>query len=128
MGNQLSFVLLLPLILWSSLQFVLYFHSTQVEESLQLAIFEGQKEAALQGHYDGDIYRDMREYLVDVHGYESSNIVINGTESPTPRGERLEVSVTIPQPVTHVMDLFRFNQFNETLTIEKTIMSEYNPA
>ncbi|MGP4074055.1 hypothetical protein ACTWQB_16235 [Piscibacillus sp. B03] len=128
MGNHLAMILLLPLILWSTFQGILYSHATQVEETLMMAIYEGQKEAALQGRYDESIYQTMESFLVDTHGYDPDVIEITGTEDVVPRGERLEVSVTIPQPITHVMDLFRFSDLKDTYTVSKTIMSEFNPS
>lgn len=127
MGNTLSFVLLLPLIIWSTFQGILFHHATQVEETLQMAIFEGQKQAALQGRFDEEIYKTMRDYLVEIHGYDANKIEIEGTEVITPRGERIEIQITIPKPVTRVIDIFDFGTIGETYTIKKQIMSEYNP-
>lgn len=86
MGNYLSFILLLPLILWSTFQGILYTHATQVEETLMLAIYEGQKQAALQGYYDDEIYDQMKAYLVNVHNYDPDVIQITGTGNTKTKG------------------------------------------
>lgn len=124
MDKILSFLFLTPLIVWSIFQPVLYINAAQVEQSLNSAIFEGTKKAALNGRYDESIYKEMRDYLVDVHNYKAEVIDIKGTESLTKRGDDLTVQVTVPKPVLSVMDIFNVNN-HDPYVIKKTIRSEY---
>nr|WP_173026425.1 hypothetical protein [Aeromonas sp. Ne-1]AKO69709.1 hypothetical protein [Aeromonas sp. Ne-1] len=124
MDHIITYILFLPLILWSIFQPALYQNATLVEESLQLAIYEGQKEASLQGKYDEEIYKKMRDYLVDTHHYKADQIQIQGTETKTLRGEELSISITVPKPVVSVVDIFNMDD-SEPFVVEKTILSEY---
>ncbi len=127
MSNQLSFILLIPLILWSTFQGVLYIHASQIEETVNLAAYEGQKEASLQGHYDEEIYKEIRDFLVEGHGLDPDVIKVEGTEIIKPRGERITITVTIPSPIINVLDVFGSDE-QEPYTVTKHIMSEHNPV
>lgn len=124
MDHILTYVLILPLILWAVLQPPLYENASMVEQSLNLAIYEGEKEASLQGKYDDSIYKKMRDYLVDVHHYNPDDIQIKGTETTTPRGKQMEIEVTVPKPVESVMDIFKIDD-PQPFHVKKTILSEY---
>ncbi|WP_019156867.1 hypothetical protein [Robertmurraya massiliosenegalensis] len=124
MEQVVTFILLLPLIVWSIFQQPLYNNAVMIEESLQLAIYEGQKEASLKGRYDEEIYKEMRDYLVETHNYRPELIEINGTETLTPRGEKLAIKITVPKPLMTVIDLFKIDT-SEPFTVQKTILSEY---
>jgi len=126
LSNILSFILLVPVILWSTFQPMLFINATMVEQTLRLALYEGQKEASLQGRYDQAIYDKIRDYLVEIHHYEPEEIEIKGTETITPRGERMYIEITVPKPVMSVGDIFRIDD-SEPFTIRKYIMSEYIP-
>lgn len=124
MGNILSFILLLPFIIWSTFQPTLFTHASMVEETINTAIYEGQKEASLQGKYDEDIYKEIRDKLVKVHHYDPSKIEIHGTETQTLRGEKMYIEVTVPKPIINVIDIFKVDD-SEPFKIKKYIMSEY---
>lgn len=124
MDHIITYILFLPLILWSIFQPALYQNATLVEESLQLAIYEGQKEASLQGKYDEQIYKKMRDYLVDTHHYKADQINIKGTETKKLRGEELNIKITVPKPAMSVIDIFKMDD-SKPFTVEKTILSEY---
>lgn len=126
MNQLLAMILLIPFILWSSLQGILYTNYGMVEETLNLAVYEGQKEASLNGRYTEEIYSDIRSYLVDSHNYDPSKIEIEGTESRTPRGEFIYIEITIPRPMTSLLGIFTPRNDSE-MTIRKEIMSEYIP-
>ncbi|MBL5768430.1 hypothetical protein MXL46_13890 [Heyndrickxia sporothermodurans] len=123
MDHILTYILLLPLILWSIFQAPLYNNAAMVEESLKLAIYEGQKEASLKGKYDANIYKEMRDYLVNTHNYKADSINIKGTETLTPRGGKMTIEVTVPKPVVTVMDIFKVDT-SEPFKVKKTILSE----
>jgi len=126
MNNILAFVLLLPLIIWSSFQPILFINASMVQQSVNLALYEGEKQAALQGHYDNQIYSQMKSYLVNVHHYDPNKIKIQGTETLTPRGKRMYVKITVPKPMLSVIDIFSFNK-QKPFVEKKYIMSEYVP-
>ncbi|MBA2176832.1 hypothetical protein H0266_18290 [Halobacillus locisalis] len=126
MNEQISILLLLPFILWSSLQGILYSNYTMVDEALKIGIYEGQKEASLQGRYDVEIYDDIKGYLVDVHNFDPSKIEVKGTEKITPRGEHMSIQVTIPRPVTSVLGIFTPRN-DSPMIVKKEVMSEYLP-
>ena len=125
MEQIITYVLLIPLILWGVFQPPLYNNAILIEENLRLAIYEGQKEASLKGRYDEEIYSKMKDYLVEVHHYQPELIEITGTETLTPRGEELTIKIIVPKPVMTVMDIFNFDDESEPFTVEKRILSEY---
>lgn len=119
--------LLIPFVLWGMFQGLLYFHANQVQMALNLAAYEGSKEAALQGRYDDQIYRDMKNYLVTVFHYNPSAIHIQGTETLTKRGDSISVSISVPKPRMYVLPIFASKDSNPDFTENKTVMSEYIP-
>lgn len=124
MDSVIVYILMLPVVLWSIFQAPLYNNAVMVEESLKLAIYEGQKEASLNGRYDDEIYKEMRDYLVNNHNYNPNVIEIKGTETLVPRGGELTVEVTVPKPVTNVLDIFDFDD-DQPFVVKKNILSEY---
>lgn len=126
MGNILSFILLLPFILWSCFQPVLYLNASMIQETVNLAVYEGQKEASLQGKYDEQIYKKIRDYLVDNHHYKPEKINISGTETLTPRGERMTIQIEVPKPMMSVMEIFKVDN-SKPFVVKKSIVSEYTP-
>ncbi|MFD1609810.1 hypothetical protein [Oceanobacillus luteolus] len=146
MNNQLSFIILLPLVLWATFQGLLYIHAGQVQETVNLAAFEGQKQASLQGYYSDDLISDMKDFLVEGYNMDPDKIAITITdENNTPlsesnrqyREERMNVCISIPSPVIHVLDIFDFSgdggdapcgqesSEEKYYRVEKAIMSEY---
>ncbi|HET7628050.1 MAG TPA: hypothetical protein VFK44_06625 [Bacillales bacterium] len=117
--------LLIPFILWGMFQGLLYFHANQVHLALNLATYEGAKEAALQGKYTDDIYGAMKQYLVDQFHYDPEKIEIEGTRTVQPRGEYLTVKITVPRPRIAVLPMFEFGSSSGVIVEEKQIMSEY---
>lgn len=125
MGQILAYVLLIPITIWSIFQGVLYTNATMTEEALNQSIYEAQKEASLEGRYSEEIYREMRDYLVDRHGYNPDKISIKGTEKLTDRGGELEIQVSVPQPPTSVLGMFKFEKEQRTFNVKKSVLSEY---
>lgn len=119
--------MLIPFILWGMFQGLLYFHANQVQMSLNLAAYEGSKEAAVQGRYDDKIYQNMKNYLVKVFHYNPSAIHIQGTETLTKRGDYLTVSISVPKPRMYVLPMFSSHEATPNFTEQKTVMSEYIP-
>lgn len=97
-----------------------------VEEALNLAVYEGQKEASLQGRYTDEIYEKIESYLVETHNYDPEKINIKGTEELTPRGEFMYIEITIPRPITSVFGIFTPKRDTD-MGVRKEIMSEYIP-
>lgn len=126
MNQIMTYILLLPLIVWMVFQPVLFINATQIEETISLAVYEGQKEASLNGKYDQQTYKKIRDYLVDVHHYDPDKIQIKGTEELTERGEPLYIEVTVPKPMLSVVEAFSVED-NEPYVIKKMVMSEYVP-
>lgn len=123
MNNLVSFLLIIPIILWCIFQPVLFVNAMLIEQGLNNVIYETQKEASLQGRYDEDIYREMKDRLVEVHKFDPNEIIIQGTESLTMRGERMMIEITIPKPKTNVFELFGGEE--ELYHFQKYVMSEY---
>lgn len=124
MKNLLSTLLLLPVIIWSVFQPALYANAMLIEQAISSTIYETSKQASLQGKYDNDIYNQMKDILVEVHNFDPSKVKIKGTETLTPRGERMYIEVTIPKPKMSVLEIFNFGQ-REPYHYRKYIMSEY---
>lgn len=124
MEKFIVFLLCLPLVVLTTFQGPLIQNASAVEETITLALYEGQKEAALKGRYDDEIYDQIKDYLVELHHYKRSSIKVSGTETLTPRGERMKIEITVPKPKTHVLEMFKFGN-DEPFTKEKYIMSEY---
>jgi hypothetical protein len=120
--------MLLPFILWGTYQGYLYYHVAQVEEALNLAVFEGQLEASTEGRYTEDIYNEMRNYLVSVHHFNEGDIEIVGTEALRVRGEYIDIQIRVPRPRLTVIPMFNHADDDTAfLSVEKRIMSEYIP-
>jgi hypothetical protein len=126
MSNIMSFVLLLPFIIWSCFQPVLFTNASMIQETLNLAVYEGQKEASLQGKYDEQIYKKIRDYLVENHHYQADKIKITGTETVTPRGERMNIQIEVPKPMMSVMEIFKVDN-SKPFVVKKSIVSEFTP-
>lgn len=126
MSNIVSFVLLLPFIIWSCFQPVLFTNASMIQETLNLAVYEGQKEASLQGKYDEQIYKKIRDYLVENHHYKADKIKITGTETVTPRGERMNIQIEVPKPMMSVMEIFKVDN-SKPFVVKKSIVSEFTP-
>lgn len=124
MEKFLVFLFCLPLVVLTTFQGPLIQNASMVEETIMLALYEGQKEAALQGRYDNQIYEKIKDNLVELHHYKRDSIKVEGTETLTPRGETMRISITVPKPKTNVLDMFKFSN-EEPFTKEKYIMSEY---
>lgn len=124
LDNILSTILVIPMLLFCVFQPSLFIHAGMVEETLRLAVYEGQKKAALQGKYDEEIYSEIKDRLVNVHHYKPEAIEIQGTEATKARGETLELTVSIPSPKKSVMEMF-FSPSSEDYVFKTTIASEY---
>ncbi|AEA19275.1 MULTISPECIES: hypothetical protein [Bacillus] len=124
MNQVLSYVLLMPLILWSIFQPALFLNASQVDETINLAIYETQKKASLQGKYDSALYKEMKDYLVNIHHYKADQIKIKGTETVTTRGEKIYIEFEIPQPPLTVIDVFKIDN-SKPYKIKRTVRSEY---
>jgi len=118
--------MLLPFFLFTIYQGYLYFHAAQVEEALNMAVFEGQIEASVQGRYTEEIYQLMKDYLQSAHRYDPDSIEIEGTETLTTRGNYLTVKIQVPKPLLTVIPLFNVDG-GRYYVVEKRIMSEYIP-
>lgn len=119
--------LLIPFVLWGMFQGLLYFHANQVHLALTLAAYEGSKEAALQGRYTSTVYDKMKDYLVNVHHYERSEIEITSSRGRKSRGEYLTVTIKVPKPRVAVLPMFAPKTSSDYFIEKKTIMSEYIP-
>lgn len=126
MNQLMTYVLLLPLIVWMVFQPVLFINASQIEETISLAVFEGQKEASLKGKYDEATYKKIRDYLVDVHHYDPEKIQIKGTETLTERGEPIYIEITVPKPMMSAIEVFSVED-PEPYVVKKMVMSEYVP-
>lgn len=126
MQNLLATLLITPLMLWVTFTPVLIANANQVDETMLLAVYEGQKEASLQGQYTDAIYQDMEDYLVENHNVDRSKIEIDGTESLQTRGSEITVEVTYPRPITNLGSMLSFAP-PETKTVKRTVVSEYVP-
>lgn len=124
MNHILAFILTIPILVWSTFQPSLNVNASMIEQDLRLATYEGQKEAALQGRYDEDIYKQIRDHLVENQHYNPEKIEIEGTETIKERGERITISITIPKPTMQVIEMFSYSG-SDTFTVERTIVSEY---
>lgn len=124
MSNFVSFLLVVPIIVWSVFQPALYANAMIVEQGISSVIYETQKEASLKGRYDEDIYKDIKDKLVEVHNFDPNKIEIKGTETVTMRGDRMEIEVTVPKPKTNVIEAFS-SGVDEPYHYKKYVMSEY---
>lgn len=132
MPQILALVILMPLILWSTFQPMLFHNASLTKQTIKIALYEVNKKAAIQGKYDEDLYAEFKDTLAKNHGYNPNCIQIKGTEELTPRGEELKVTVTIPKPLMSFWDMFSIESCErpESYTpyfITHSIQSEYVP-
>lgn len=124
MSNFLSTLFLMPLLIWCVFQPALFSNSMLVEQAISNVVYETQKEVALQGRYDEDIYKKMKDRLVEVHNFNPEKIEIKGTETLTTRGERIEIEITVPKPKTTVIEAFSRDS-GQPYKYKKYVMSEF---
>ncbi|WP_281864830.1 hypothetical protein [Planomicrobium okeanokoites] len=132
MAHVLGTVLTLGLLLFSVFQPVLYHNAATTQETIKISLYEVQKEAALIGHFNEELYGEFKSMLVQNHGYNPACIQIEGTEQPVSRGEDITVSVTIPKPMMNIWEAFDFASCDRPdsyipYTVQQVIKSEYIP-
>lgn len=132
MSNILGTVLTLGILFFSVFQPVLYHNASLTKESIKIALYEIQKEAALEGHYNENSYAKFKEMLVKNHGYNPDCIKISGTEEIIERGGDIEVTVTMPKPMMNVWEAFDLARCDrpdsyKPYRVTQTIKSEYIP-
>lgn len=132
MGQVLATVLLIPLILWSTFQPLLYQNASLTQQTIKVALYEVNKQASIKGQYDEDLYAEFKDNLVKNHGYNPECINIEGTEELTHRGDDIEVKVTIPKPIMSFWDAVNMGNCERPdsytpYVVHQTIKSEYVP-
>lgn len=132
MQTILSQLLILPLVIWSIFSPILMHNASMTKESIKIGLYEVSKQAALQGKFDEELYIDFKESLVENHGYNPACIKISGTEDEVTRGEPINVTVTIPKPITNPFELFSMSSCERPdsytpYEITSSINSEYLP-
>ena len=105
MAQLVATVLLIPIMLWSIFQPLLYHNAAMTQESIKISLYEIQKEASLNGHYTPELYSKFKESLSKNHGYNPQCITISGTETVVERGGDIEVTVSVPKPIMSFYDL-----------------------
>jgi hydrogenase maturation factor HypF (carbamoyltransferase family) len=131
-GQVLATVLLIPLILWSTLQPMINHNTSLTKETIKIALYEISKEASLKGKFDEELYAEFKEMLEKNHGYNPDCIQIKGTEELTTRGGELTVTVTVPKPIQSIWDTVSVASCErpdsyEPFRVTHTIKSEYIP-
>lgn len=132
MAQIVAFILLIPLLMWSVFQPVLYHNASLTKETIKVATYEVSKEASLRGRFDEELYAEFKEMMVTNHGYNPACIDITGTESYTNRGEDIWVEVTIPKPMLSIWDAVTISSCERPgsytpYTVRQVIKSEYIP-
>lgn len=132
MSHILGTVLTIGLLLFSVFQPVLYHNAATIQESIKISLYEVQKEAAINGQFDEELYGKFKDILVENHGYNPACIQIEGTDQPVTRGGDITVSVTIPRPMMNIWEAFDFASCDRPesyvpYTVTQVIKSEYIP-
>lgn len=132
MAQIIGFILMVPILVWSILQPVLYTNSTFIQQTIKVNMYEIQKEASIEGHYTEEMYAQFKKALQENHGYNPECIQIKGTENVVERGNDIDLVVTIPKPPMSVWDVVDMGSCArpgsyEPYEIEMTIESEYIP-
>jgi hypothetical protein len=86
-------------------------------------VHQGLKEASIQGHFTDAIIADMKDTLVNDYNFQESTIEITATRDLKPRGEYIEISLSVPRGPIFVLDIF--NQGPTKINSQEKIMSEY---
>lgn len=110
--------------IWAVFQPALLTNAMLIEQGLANVIYETQKEASLQGYYDEELYKKIKDRLALIHKFDPSKVEVRGTETLTKRGELMYIEVIIPRPNITVIDTFKFGN-DEPYYYKKYIMSEY---
>jgi hypothetical protein len=87
------------------------------------AVHQGLKEASIQGYFTDAIIADMKDTLVNDYNFQESTIEITATRDLKPRGEYIEISLSVPRGPIFVLDIF--NQGPTKINSQEKIMSEY---
>ena len=132
MAQILATVLLVPLMIWSIFQPLLYQNAAMTQESIKIALYEIQKQASLQGQYTDELYGKFKQSLSENHGYNPDCIKIVGTESIVERGGDIEVTVTVPKPILSFYDVVSVSSCDRPdsytpFEYTQTIQSEFIP-
>lgn len=132
MAQILATILLVPLMLWSIFQPLLYHNAAMTQESIKIALYEIQKDASIQGQYTPELYSKFKESLSKNHGYNTNCITITGTESLVERGGDIEVTVSVPKPIMSFYDIVSVSSCDRPgsytpFQYTQVIKSEYIP-
>lgn len=132
MGQLIATIILIPIMLWSVFQPMLYHNASMTQETLKISLYEIQKKASIQGKYDEALYSEFKTLLADNHGYDPACIVVEGTEVLTERGGSIDVTVSIPKPVMSFFDIVDMSSCDRPdsytpFVVTQTIKSEYIP-
>ena len=126
MSEQIALVILMPFLVYMLFQPPLQQNASMVEETINVAIYEAQKQASIEGRYSEEIYKKFKDFLMKNHNFDPDKIKITGTETLTPRGEELTVTVSAPKPLLDVMDAFKTER-DPNFEVTRKIVSEYTP-
>lgn len=119
LARFLTLMIELCIIFTPILGYVDSLNNAAVEDALNAAA----KEASIKGEFSSDIINTMKDNLSTEYNFDKSQIVFTGTETPTPRGQYIQGTITVPRGIIFVLDIF--NQGPKTITKKVQIMSEH---
>lgn len=126
MKQAISLLLVSPFLIYFAFQ-PLFNHVVHLQSTvLETVIDQGIERAAVDGRFTSENIRQMKQTVADVLHYSESEIVFEGTQTQTPRGEYIWGRISIPEGQMSVMPGL-FGSHPVTLSASAKQMSEYIP-
>lgn len=126
MKEVISLLLVSPFLIYFAFQ-PLFNHVVHLQNSvLEIVIDQGIEKAAVDGRFTSDNIQQMKRTVADVLHFSESEIVFEGTQTQTPRGEYIWGRISIPPGQMSVMPGL-FGSRPVTLSASAKQMSEYIP-
>lgn len=123
MSKILANILLLGVLIFYTFQWILIHNYSATEDTLELAMNESLKEAAIKGRFTAAEYDYFEDVLIE-NNIDPNKVQVTGTESIKVRGEYISLKVVAKMPPRTVMETFRIFNDDELFNKEKIIMSE----
>lgn len=92
-------------------------------EAVEVVLTEGAKKASIEGMFTPQIVKEMKDTLVNRYNFDESKIVVNATQTQTPRNQYITASIEAPRSFIFILDIF--NPGPSTFKKETKVLSEY---
>lgn len=97
MKQLISFLMVLPFLVYFVYQ-PIFNHIAHLEHMyLEIIIDQGIEKAAVEGRFTPEIITEMKQDIMDNLHFSDDEILFEGTQSLTPRGQYIKGKVSVPE-------------------------------